>query len=67
MQMHPTYAKSSCFNDAMLYVHSDVSTVGVSAIVWVRTCGRRGGLTGFGCGVWCGVVGRCLIVCGVGV
>ena len=31
LHSYSTYAKSSSFNDAMLYVHSDVSTVGVWA------------------------------------
>ena len=35
LHSYSTYAKSSSFNDAVLYVHSDVSTVGVWAIVCV--------------------------------
>ena len=37
--------------DAMLYVHSDLSTVGVWAVGCVRACERGGG--------GCGITGAC--------
>ena len=66
MQLYSTFVKSSSLNDAMLYAYSDVSTVGVWAVVCVCACGRGGGgITGASLGVWCSVVSRCVIECGM--
>ena len=67
MQLYSTFVKASSLNDAMLYAHSDVSTVGVWAVVCV--CVLAGGgwhnWRVLGGGGGCGVVSRCVIVCGV--
>ena len=65
LQLYSTFVKASSLNDAMLYAHSDVSTVVVWDVVCVCVLAVGGGMTGACFGVWCGVVSRCVIVCGV--